>query len=69
SLLGSVAEKVGLPVGLVQVMGWTLVLLPVLLLLRLMLGPLAWVLAGITGLLSWFDRVLRRRNPRVVSTL
>lgn len=69
SLLGSVAETLDLPVGLVQVVGWTLVLLPILLLLRLVIGPLAWTLAGLTGLLRWFDRVLRRRDRSAVSAL
>lgn len=61
SLLGSVAETLGLPVGLVQVVGWTLVLLPILLLLRLVVGPLAWVLAGIASLLRWLDRLPKAR--------
>jgi len=60
SLLGTVADRLGLPVALVQVVGWTLVLLPVMLLLRFMVAPLAWVLAGIVRLLRWGDRGLRR---------
>ena len=65
SLLASAAEKLGLPVTLVQVAGWTLVLLPVLLLLRLIMGPLVWLLAGMAGLLRGFDRLLRRGDPRI----
>lgn len=53
ALLGSVAEKLGLPVKVVQVAGWTLVLLPVLLLLRLLLRPLAWVAATILSVLRF----------------
>lgn len=53
SLLGSAAEKLGLPVALVQVLGWTLVLLPVVLLLRLLATPLAWLLSGLSALLRW----------------
>lgn len=64
SLLGSAAEKLGLPVGLVQVVGWTLVLLPIMLLLRFILGPLAWLMAGMVGMLRGLDRLLRRRNLR-----
>lgn len=60
SLLGSAAEKLGLPVGLVQVVGWTLVLLPIMLLLRFVLGPLAWMIAGLAGLLRWMENRLRR---------
>jgi hypothetical protein len=62
SLLGSAAETLGLPVGLVQVAGWTLVLLPIMLLLRFLLGPLAWVGAGMVSVLRWLDRLLRRRT-------
>ncbi|MFC3337848.1 hypothetical protein [Paracandidimonas soli] len=53
SLLADAAEKLGLPVALVQVAGWTLLLTPVLLVLRLLLGPLAWVMAGVASLLRW----------------
>lgn len=62
SLLASAAEKLGLPVGLVQVVGWTLVLLPIMLLLRFVLGPIAWVLAGIVGLFRWLEGLLRGRT-------
>ncbi len=67
SLLGSVAEKLGVPVGLAQVVGWTLILIPVLLLLRLMLGPVAWLMAGIVSVLRGLDSVLRRRKARDAS--
>lgn len=60
SLLASAAERLGLPVALVQVAGWTLVLLPVVLLLRLLLAPLAWLLAAVVSLLRWGDGALRR---------
>lgn len=60
SLLGSAAEKLGLPVELVQVVGWTLVLLPIMLLLRFVVGPLAWGMAAIVGLLRWVERMLHR---------
>src|SRR5690606_24363158 len=62
SMLGAVAEKFGLPVHLVQVAGWTLVLLPVMLLLRFLLGPLVWVLAGVVRLLAGLDRLWRKRR-------
>lgn len=64
SILGDMAETLGLPVGLVQVLGWTLVLLPIMLLLRFVLGPLAWTMAGLVGLLRGFDRLLRRSTVR-----
>lgn len=61
SLLGSAAQQLGLPVALVQVVGWTLVLLPVVLALRFLLGPLAWLLSTMVGLLRWGDKTLGRR--------
>lgn len=57
SLLGSAAAHLGLPVALVQVVGWTLVLLPVVLVLRLFTAPLAWLLAALAGLLRWSLRL------------
>src|SRR5690606_8868357 len=68
SLLGSAAEKLGLPVGMVQIVGWTLVLLPIMLLLRFVLGPLAWLMAGLVGMLRGLDRLLRRRSLRAAPT-
>lgn len=59
SLLADAAVKLGLPVGVVQVVGWTLVLLPVVLVLRLLLAPLAWVLIQAAALLRWGGRALR----------
>lgn len=53
SLLGSAAERLGLPVALVQVVGWTLVLLPVMLLLRFVAAPLAWLLSRLAGVLRY----------------
>ena len=50
SLLVSAAEKLGLPAWPVQLAGWTLVLLPIMLLLRLVLGPLAWLMMGMASL-------------------
>ncbi|MCC2596967.1 hypothetical protein LKR43_11505 [Pusillimonas sp. MFBS29] len=62
SMLGAIAEKFDLPLHLVQVVGWTLVLLPVMLLLRLLLGPLIWVLGGLVRLLGGLDRLWRKRR-------
>jgi hypothetical protein len=64
SLIGSVAEKIGLRVELAQVLGWTMVLLPVLLLLRLLLGPLVWLLAAITALFRGLHGLLGDRSGR-----
>lgn len=57
SLLGRAAATLGLPVELVQLVGWTLVLLPVVLVLRLFVVPLAGLLAGLSRLLRWSGRV------------
>jgi CBS domain containing-hemolysin-like protein len=67
SFFGYAAEKLGLPVGLVQVVGWTLVLLPIILLLRFVLAPIAWIMAGMGRMLRWIDRSLRRRTARRAS--
>lgn len=56
SLLGNVAEKLGLPVALVQVVGWTLLLTPVFWLLHCLLRPLAWLVSGFASLLRWLGR-------------
>lgn len=65
SLLRDIAESAGLPVPLVQFVGWTLVLLPVFLLLRLLLRPAAWLLAGLVSLLRTLDR--RTTSPSLGS--
>lgn len=62
SLLGSAAERLGLPVPLAQVLGWTLVLLPVLLVLRWLIGPLAWLMMGLARSLAWTHRRLSGRR-------
>jgi len=61
SLLAAAAEKLGVPVPVAQVVGWTLVLLPVVLLLRLLIAPLAALLAALVRLLRWADRAWGRR--------
>ncbi|RTZ41549.1 hypothetical protein EKL30_13325 [Candidimonas sp. SYP-B2681] len=67
SFFGYTAEKLGLPVGLVQVVGWTLVLTPIMLLLRFILGPLGWTLAAMGRMFRWSDRMLRRRSAARMS--
>lgn len=64
SLLASAAEKLGVPVAAAQVVGWTLLLLPVMLLLRLFLRPLAWLLAGTATALRWSDAGIRGSGLR-----
>lgn len=62
SMLGAAAEKLGLPVLWVQIAGWTLLLLPIMLLLRFVLRPLVWIMAGLVRMLGWLDTMLRRRS-------
>jgi hypothetical protein len=47
SMLGMLADAAGLPVRLVQALGWTLVLLPLFYAVRLLLGPMGVVLVGL----------------------
>src|SRR5690606_27537767 len=53
SLLGTVAQQLGLPIPLVQWLGWTLILFPLLFMLRFALAPVA-------GLLMLGARLLQR---------
>lgn len=62
SMFAHVAERLGLPVFLMQTLGWALVLFPLLLLMRVFLGPFAWLLAALVGGLRWMDRTLRDRH-------
>lgn len=59
SMLGSAAQAMGLPVQLVQFAGWTLLLLPVVWLLRLALRPLAWLVWGLARFLRGLDGLFR----------
>ena len=58
SLLAATAEKLGLPVALVQWIGWSLLLLPLVFVLRFLLGPLAWAAVNMGRLLHWGHRSL-----------
>jgi len=60
AMLGTVAERLGLPVALVQIAGWTLVLIPFMLILRFLLAPLAWALTAVVRLRHWGDRGFRQ---------
>lgn len=55
SLLVEAADALGVPVPLALWLGWTLVLLPVMLLLRWLMRPVAWLLAGVLRLLRHFE--------------
>lgn len=68
SMLGSAAQAVGLPVQLVQFAGWTLLLLPVVWVLRLALRPLGWLVWGLARFLRGLDGLFRAAvapGPRV----
>lgn len=64
SLLVKVADTLELPAYLVQVVGWTLILLPLLFVLHLLLRPLGWLLIGIGRAIRWSDRALGSRASR-----
>lgn len=61
SFFVSTADALGVPVYLMQVLGWTLILLPLLFVLHVLLRPLAWLLINIGRALRWGDRALSRR--------
>lgn len=70
AMFGQVAEKLGVPVPVAQALGWALVLLPLILLGRLLLRPLAAVFAGLAALLRLVGRGLggprgTRRQTRI----
>ncbi len=59
SMFVHVADRLGLPVLLVRTLGWALVLFPLLVLIRVLLGPLAWLFALMAGALRRCDRLMR----------
>ena len=63
SLFASLAQRIGMPVPLVQAAGWTLVLLPLILLARVLLWPLAAVLGWLARGLRWVAMVTRSGAP------
>lgn len=58
SVLAAAAERLGVPVKVMQLGGWTLLLFPVFLVLRWLIGPLAWLLAASANLLRWGEKRL-----------
>ncbi|MGV8900392.1 MAG: hypothetical protein ACOH2B_14300 [Burkholderiaceae bacterium] len=61
SIFGGLADTLGLPVFMMQTLGWTLALLPILLVLQFLLRPLALLLMGFGKGLRWFDTRMRGR--------
>src|SRR5690606_16039039 len=59
SMLGAAAQAMGLRVQLVQFAGWTLLLLPVVWVLRLALRPLSWLAWGVARFLRGLDGLFR----------
>lgn len=57
ALLADAAGWLGLPAALLQTLGWTMLLLPLILLGRLLLGPMAALLIGVAKALLWARRV------------
>lgn len=62
SLFGRIAEWADLPARFVQVLGWSLVLLPVLVLLQILLRPVALLLMGCGKVLRWSHARIRGKN-------
>lgn len=61
SIFRSIAETLGLPVGLLQIAGWTLVLLPVVVIVLTLLKPLTILLSGAVSALFWLQAFTRSR--------
>lgn len=60
SLMGRAAEHLGLPVEWVQAVGWSLILFPLVLLLRWLAVPIAWLLSACAAALRTFSGLRRR---------
>lgn len=67
SAFGQIAEVLGYPAWLVQMIGWGLVLLPLLLVLQWLLRPVAFVLGRCGAFLQWCDRRLTGRRRACVT--
>jgi hypothetical protein len=65
-LFREVAEALGAPVPLIQTVGWTLALLPLLLLAQLLLRPLAALLSVSATSLRWIESVFRGRSRSAI---
>jgi hypothetical protein len=68
SMFGLLAKALGLPVFLVQALGWGLVLAPVLYVARLLLRPLAFILVGFGSALRWLERSMRSKSTTVAAS-
>ena len=66
ALFREVAEALGAPVPLIQTLGWTLALLPLLLLAQLLLRPLAALLSVSSTSLRWIESVIRGRSRSAI---
>jgi hypothetical protein len=62
SVFGRVADMLGVPARLMQVLGWSLVLLPIVLILQFLLRPVALLMTGLGNGLRWFDLQIRGRR-------
>jgi len=66
ALFREVAEGLGAPVPLIQTLGWTLALLPLLLLAQVLLRPLAALLSVSATSLRWLESVFRGRSRSAI---
>lgn len=65
SIFGRIAETLGVSVLMMQILGWTLVLLPIMLVLQFLLRPFGLLLTGLGNGLRWCDARMRGRERPV----
>ena len=68
AMVGRVAQNLGVPAALIQVLGWALVLLPIMLLLRYLLRPLSMLFGGVAAVFAMAHRLLSRKPTAAVDT-
>lgn len=62
SIFGRIAESLGVSALMMQILGWTLVLLPIVLVLQFLLRPFSLLLMGLGNGLRWCDARMRGRG-------
>jgi len=65
SIFKAIAEAVGLPIALVQIVGWALVLFPVVFIAMTVLKPLTLLLSGAVRLLVWMQKVTQSTSSSI----
>lgn len=65
SIFKAFAEAVGLPIMLVQIVGWALVLLPVVFIAMTILKPLSVLLTGASRMLLWMQKITQSKPSAI----